>query len=856
MNNKLIQCINSLEAQGIPAASAAETVGRIKNIAEEVRKNGKTDNVSAEVAKKIMEDAERKRIEAALKKKRARINAIKRNAVSEYIDQAVSEGVSVVDALEAVLAGSHKVFTGSRDSIASRSTALKAKWAGSLLNELDGRNLTKLLLKDKQFSNLAMMEMIEPGSTGNVKASEAAKVFSNMLEYMRTQLNDIAGTNIGKLDNYAPQTHNTLIMRKAGENEWVQFIYDRLDIERTFPDLTQAESIDVLRDIYHTIITGKKNASSPNKTTTYKMPRRVITRFEESRVLHFKDGTSAVEYNDKFGNGNITQAIIDRIEVYSNALALMDRLGYNPELSLENIVIDYKNRLRKEKNDSAYKELEQAWRSDGKLAIYYRILSGEAGTPENITVARIASSIRAITSMSKLGGALLSAFADIGIKSAAARHAGVGWLESWKTGIDMRFKRFSSEEKVQLGRELGLYVDGLIGELYSKFDVSDNLSGNMSRFMNAFFKMSGLTGWAEAHKASYGFALSNRLAMNAGKKFEELNPDYKVVLEKNGMADVWDCLPYMIKEVDGQKYVVPDATDTIPVNILESKKPELTKAAADGSITQEEYLNQLYIIQQDISNRVMTYFADEISYAVLEPDVKTRAVVNRGLKPGTVAGEFFRFAWQFKSFPVTYYQRIMKEGRWRHASKISRGNQTVMSRITDDPLAMIHFFLSTTVLGYVSMTAKDLSRGKEPRNPLKPETMIASMLQGGGLGLLGDFMFGEVNRFGNQHAANIVGPVISEATNFITIFSSLVRGDLEGAGETAITTTMNNMPFVNLWYTRMALDYLIQYRLREYMSPGTLKRSERKMKEKFDQEYLKIGKFDFTPSKNIPRGGF
>lgn len=114
-------------------------------------------------------------------------------------------------------------------------------------------------------------------------------------------------------------------------------------------------------------------------------------------------------------------------------------------------------------------------------------------------------------SMAKLGGAFLSSFTDISNKTAAARHAGEGWLEAWKTGVEMRFEQFQSTEKVKLARQVGVYTQGLLGELYSKFDVNDALSGKTTRWMNAFFRMSGLSGWTEAHRAAYTFHLRHGL---------------------------------------------------------------------------------------------------------------------------------------------------------------------------------------------------------------------------------------------------------------------------------------------------------------------------------------------------------
>ena len=83
----------------------------------------------------------------------------------------------------------------------------------------------------------------------------------------------------------------------------------------------------------------------------------------------------------------------------------------------------------------------------------------------------------------------------------------------------------------------------------------------------------------------------------------------------------------------------------------------------------------------------------------------------------------------------------------------------------------------------------------------------------------------------------------------------LARGEFREGGETAARFIVDNLPFVNLWYTRMAMDYMVNYHVREWMSPGTLRRSEKKMWKEFRQKYLTIGGIDLTPSRHIAQGG-
>ncbi|MCB1991960.1 MAG: hypothetical protein KDG49_10920, partial [Geminicoccaceae bacterium] len=49
---------------------------------------------------------------------------------------------------------------------------------------------------------------------------------------------------------------------------------------------------------------------------------------------------------------------------------------------------------------------------------------------------------------------------------------------------------------------------------------------------------------------------------------------------------------------------------------------------------------------------------------------------------------------------------------------------------------------------------------------------------------------------------------------------------------------LGNTPFLNLFYVRPALDFLILNSLRESVSPGFLKRQAKRAREEFGQSYI------------------
>jgi hypothetical protein len=56
----------------------------------------------------------------------------------------------------------------------------------------------------------------------------------------------------------------------------------------------------------------------------------------------------------------------------------------------------------------------------------------------------------------------------------------------------------------------------------------------------------------------------------------------------------------------------------------------------------------------------------------------------------------------------------------------------------------------STFWGYIAMSAKDMLKGRSPRDPNKKSTLLESFSQGGGAGIYGDFLINELqNEYGN-----------------------------------------------------------------------------------------------------------
>ena len=88
---------------------------------------------------------------------------------------------------------------------------------------------------------------------------------------------------------------------------------------------------------------------------------------------------------------------------------------------------------------------------------------------------------------------------------------------------------------------LGVGFDTQIGDITSRFNVSDDIPGRMSKMMNLFFKINLLGPWTEAGKRGVANMISNDLGNVANLKFAKLPEDLQRILRIYNIQDAeWE----------------------------------------------------------------------------------------------------------------------------------------------------------------------------------------------------------------------------------------------------------------------------------------------------------------------------
>lgn len=775
---------------------------------------------------------------ALIERRSALINLRRRGEIVSFVRNNFADRPDL--GIESLLVGTNLARQGSRLSVAAEQKSLGDAYIGGLIHDLERADLTAMLARGDSDEDIAdaLWRIGKDQDTKdlNPQVVEIAKIIQKYQEAARIDANR-AGASIGRIPGYITrQSHDGEAIERAGLDQWKSKIMAELD-PATFDGVKNAD--EFMRDIFDGLASGdhlKFNADA--KPNGFKGPANIAKKMSQERVLHFKDGRAWFRYNKEFGTGNLRESVLRGLDLSGQNTALMRRLGTNPEANLNMAMDILKGDIRKSGDMKALKNFNEMRGDRGMITNRFREVSGQTRIPGNATQARIAANVRLWQSMSKLGGALLSSFADLPVAASEMRYQGQNFLGALGEMTAGLLKGRGSLEQREILASFGVYADSMRGEIMRRFSADDSVGGKMSRGMSLFFKLNGLSWWTDANKASAGLMMAHHLAQNKGRAWGSMDESLRRTLSLYDIdAGKWDLLRVMDSRMaDGRDYMTTDGIGSIPAERIGKYLAAQGRAVSDSAVRET---------REGLDRSLRAYVNDRVSYAVLEPDARTRSIMNQGSRPGTIMGDLNRFVTQFKGFPAAFMQKTLGRelfGRGYAPTPLGegyRGSKDLIAALRNgngERLAIAQLMLWTTAFGYLSMSAKDAVKGRQPRPADDPKTWVAAMAQGGGFGIMGDFMFGEVSRFGNKPLETLAGPTLGTAANIIDLWAKVREGD--DAASSALRLAQNNTPFLNLFYSRIAMDHLFLYSVQEALNPGSLRRTEQRIQKENGQEFL------------------
>jgi len=776
------------------------------------QQQGKTDKI---LAQEIINNFE---YEQALKKRNLAENNIKALDTYQKIIDAVdmSEGkMNAVEGVEAILVGIQKFSKITRDSIGAKQDTIEVVEVNRLITEINklGDNAWRDF-SEGQMDIEIMQEMV--GITTGVKqAKDIAMILKKYQNSWRNRLNDL-GANIGLLDDWITRTtHNTEKMANAskiskiiGDNRtaWVEFIKGRLDIPRTFANVSDPAQIDnILGDIYNSIMSG--DHLKHGGTNSVYGTRNVTNRLNASRVLHFKDVQARQEYNVAFGEPSLKESVMGVLSNSARNIAIMQELGTNPKDTLNKILA----LLRKKYKDQDSKITRQL--NLKTFENQFKEIDGSINGIGNQTLATISMGVRTLQNTGKLGLATITSFGDLAQYMGTTSFQGRGLFSGLFEALNGLFKN-NDRAAMEVLQTTSNSIHSFMG---NKYGAANDTWGTMGKIQNTFFKWNTLNGWISSLKSSMAVGLSRHYGMQTELKFSDLSIRERNFLTLYGIDDgKWNMLRSIkTLDVEGKRYMTAEGVNELSDNVI--------NAYVGKKLSQREIRN----FKQDLEITWRNVLVDQTMHGTPEPDAAIRAITNQGLEKGTPMGETIRFVMQFKSFPISIWKKIIGRELYSYGPDDSR-----LAKVS----GLASLLMLSTFWGYIAMSVKDMIKGRSPRDPNKKSTLVQAFAQGGGAGIYGDFLINELqNEYGNGIFETALGPTASDIKKIFDIVQSM--NDPKKAGKKFVQLAEGNVPFLNLYYTKTAYDYLIGYQVKEYLDPGFFRRMRDKHEQQRGQSY-------------------
>ncbi len=654
--------------------------------------------------------------------------------------------------------------------------------------------------------------------SGNDEAFKLAKILTDEKKLQVYESNAYGSGIFWRDDHVTTTWHDPVRVLDTPKADWIHQIKGLIDHRKTLGNVKAGANIDdLLDDIYNSIthrLSEKKKSKTAERVSdilgdNFERTTPLKQLMEVQRILVFKDTASILKYNDAFGYYNIGKSVFANMDMMDNHLALGETLGYGwtdkvdvPNTLTGKMETRHINVLPEKELTKMIDTFEfqkkiskfEAWKL--KAALYQ--VSGESFIVGNASLAKFVVGWQAWQTVTKLGKQMISSFGDLWSAGINLHYQGVSPDTAYLGVVNhlyrSAFGKVGKEEKSIL-RMLGIGFEGVFGAS-ARSVMSTPIAGRLSRMQDHFLTWNGSHGWTNWMREGFSMMSSNHFANQImSKNFGNLDPRFAKLMKEYGFTEK-DWLK--LKEIG----TFNEKTFRI-----------------DGNAS-NNYISGDWIRQQKgpetIARKLDRFFINESKFGVPEATGKERALMygnfNRGTLPDTATHLFWEFRTHTMSIVMNTYPRTMELG-----------------------LPGVVHMLPAVGLGYASLAAKNMLKGKEPPAYDDPAVLTDALVQSGFAGMFGDFLAGEYGRYYHKWDEATLGAGYSTFKDFGELFTGLATGNKDA--EDVWKNLRYNIPYANLFYMEGALNYGLHYGVMETFSPGYLNALESRARDR-DEAFM------------------
>lgn len=753
----------------------------------------------------------------ALRKKRMRLKQVQ--AIQRVQERAASAPEEVDQAMLSLLDFDPRQRV-SGENVALMTEVIRGQAHALAADFLDKyRSKAAGLMRAKAGLENVVRELFgESTADGNAKA--LAGGVSEAFGMLRGRYN-AAGGDIGfRKDWGLPQGHDRAAVASASKQEWVDFVRDRVDPSRMLDDEGQPITLRSLQGsldtMYDDIVTGglvDMVGPMPDAAKS-----SVFGRVHH-RFLVFRDADSWLAYQKKFGTPDIFSTIIAHIDGLARDTAVMEVLGPYPGRTIEAMEGLIEQAEARGALSATGKKAAKALAKLGGAKVHlrdtYRTVTGELMRPSNSKVAHVSQANRNVLVSAMLGGAFFSSLSDLATQAIAARMVGIPARRVLGAHLKMFLPTSAVDRRTAV--RAGFTAQGWASNAIAAQRLFGEVTGPewSAKVTDTVLRASLLSPWTEAGKWAFQTEMLGFITENAGKRFGQLPDALKATFERNGInPPEWD----LIRSTPQWTDIDSGATFIRAADVARHE----AGLQAEGVGSRGKRFDAANLLQQAIFL--------ETRFAIIESTARVRALMTAGKEAGSFAGEVWRNFALFKSFPVTAMHMHLSRGLSQQGWSRARYFAELM--------------IATTAMGVLGDQLSEISKGKDPQDLTDPRVWAKGAARGGGFGMIGDFLFSDVNRYGGGMVTTLAGPVFAQGEDLVQLtvgnVQRLIAGDETKLGPDLSRFLKMNTPGRSLWYGRLAFERLIFDRLDELADPNAsarFRRMEQRAQREFGQGY-------------------
>lgn len=756
-------------------------------------------------------------IQAQLKRKHAIAarDILTQNKNLALLDHPTLSASEVVDRMVAP----HGDMSGIQ-SIDSKARAIASVYRGDLVDFYTNIKGGLGVFTDAELVQKIVRERFND-STGDPLAKKISDKMGEVFEGMRERFNR-AGGDIGKLDDWGlPQTHSLEKIVLAGKQAWVQKAESLIDTSKYVHEdgtyYSQQEIRELLEYSFDTLSSNGANKTEIGRQS-FGGNSKVTSRHSESRVLHFKDAESWMEYQSEFGGMPFVDLVEAHINGLSKDIAMVENLGSSPKNAMR-ILMD----AAEQKDWQKGMDANDTGKSRKRAQTMFDEFSGQ-NTPQSEVLANMGLAYRSMNVASMLGGTTISSVTDQAMIAKTASIHGIAYRKTFGELVSQLNPK--NKEDRELAHSLGLATEEMLGSiarwsddgLTSVHGKSQKLARVSSGIASQVMRISGLNALTAASKVGFSKMLMEKYGrLSRSKAWADLDAMDRELIEKTGLNErAWEVMRLADPVVDRKGNQLMSAR-----SIYEIPDSDLTRFGDPQKVRDE------------VATQFQAHLLDEQGMAVVEAGLRERTWMSAGQRKGTGMGELVKSMLQFKSFPAAF---LMRHGSRAMAQDGVKGKAAYG----------VSLFAMTTLLGALAVQLKELANGNDPStmwdsdDPQKAMNFwTRSAVQGGGLSILGDILVAGTDTSGRSTSDFMVGPLGSDVKAVL----GLTVGNLTqyyddkdtNASNEAFRLLKNKIPAQNLWYTKAATNRLVFDEIQDMIAPDYREKLLRKAERQHDR---------------------